>query len=105
MVLTKFKEIDICIQMTINAPWGTCSITMQGEAFATFTLCPFKRPSPTSLPYKCTQYLCARTKGCHEECLHIDLESFSLGKRINNITMQGGNRYFQLQIALKMFEK
>lgn len=43
MVSTKFKEIrDICIQTTINAAWGTCSITMQGEAFATFTLCPFK---------------------------------------------------------------
>lgn len=64
-----------------------------------------KLPSPTSLPDKYTQYLCARSKGCLVECLHIDLETFSLGKRIKNITMQGGNRYYQLQIALKMFEK
>lgn len=64
-----------------------------------------KLPFPTSLPDKYTQYLCACSKGCHVECLHIDLQTFSLGKRINNITMQGGNRYYQLQIALKVFEK
>lgn len=40
------------------------------------------------------QYLCTQSKGCHVECLHIDLKTFSLGKRINNFTMQGGNRYY-----------
>lgn len=33
------------------------------------------------------------------------METFSLGKRINNFTMQGGNRYYQQQIALRMLEK
>lgn len=49
--------------------------------------------------------LCAQSTGFHVECLHIDLETFSLGKRINNFTMQEGNRNYQLQIALTILEK
>lgn len=35
--------------------------------------------------------------------MHIELESFSLGKRISNFTMQESDGY-QLQTALKMFK-
>lgn len=99
MILPKLKTIgDICIQTTNNA-----MLPCKGRHLSLSL--SSKLPSPTSLPDKHTQYLCARSKGCHVECLHIDLETFSLGKRINNITMQGGNRYYQLQIALKVFEK
>lgn len=77
--------------------------SMQGEACVTFALHLDKLPFP-NLSALQTQYLCAHLKGCHVECLHIDLESFSLGKRISNFTMQEGNRY-QLQTALKMFKK
>lgn len=34
------------------------------------------------------------------ECWHINLETFSLGKRMNNFTMPGGNRYSELQKCL-----